>query len=1009
MKKALYPLLFLASLLGAETIDLTGRAWEFTPGREFPGATGEMTSAGEGAGRVITVTSDFTQGGNYTGILLRPEPPLNLRSLEFDIVSPAKHVAVQVTDSRDQTFVRFLPLSGAPDARQRITIDRFFVPGERTASRWGGPNDGVVRPPFKMILLRTLKSSYGDVSKPRSIHFSAIRGEAGEAPAKVAPTARVIDPARLVTAPGGEAVPFQLNGPWDGEKAAYQLYDYAGKEIATGEVAIKNGRFELPVPVKEGFYEYRLPLFNLTAGMVALPPFAGERDDFFAIDAAMSVFPVYKDVRLAEAYLAILKHAGIGHVRERLIWREVEKEAQGNFRFDVYNSDGLRKLAAKYDQKVLDVFHDAPLWSGATHARQAAGFYPFPRDLVRTAASWAAIGERWSPYWDGLEIWNEPEIAFGATLPGDQVGALQRAISYEFAARNIPTPVISGVFTGSVVNDRMMRLYLGNGLLADADRFSFHCYASAGRMQRLVADFRHALRGDAKANIPFLITECGMPWPVGTPRAGLNEDLDSGMHIAMKAVEAKANGVAMYYPFILQFYEEHAKNFGMMDKFHTPMRSLAAYFQTVRLLSGYRYAGDLPAVAGGQLSRVFAKGNSALLVVYTGNQRTAVTLPQLPLEALGADGRKLAPAREYLERDGMLYFRFGLAALKPHLKSDTEAMRLLELAESWKPQPRLAKPVVPQYDFDRPSTTWTLYGYMYNDPAQALFPVVYNNLSGAPLTVKPELTLPPGVKLLEAPPATLTLPPKSRTEIRFSLDLSGGYAKAPELDIVLRDQAGNADQLLIGVRNWNLEVAEAAAGLNSARPQNFAAVPADWIRLDSPERWKKWEGGHLPNIRAAFQFSYSPDTLQLLVLVEDRKFHQPNTIDQAWRADSIQIGLQTLSKDGERKHPFTEITAAQTPQGPKIYLHSSENAPFKQRGELKTSTLEFKPTPEGMLYLIQLDTKELSLPTLTPETRLGAALLVNSSEGKQRDGYLHWGDGIGENKNPREFNVIKLR
>lgn len=75
--------------------------------------------------------------------------------------------------------------------------------------------------------------------------------------------------------------------------------------------------------------------------------------------------------------------------------------------------------------------------------------------------------------------------------------------------------------------------------------------------------------------------------------------------------------------------------------------------------------------------------------------------------------------------------------------------------------------------------------------------------------------------------------------------------------------SGHAGPLLIGVRHWNFEKTVARPGLKDSVPANVAAAGEGWIRLDDPTRWKKWKGGHVPNIRAAFRADYSPQTLRI--------------------------------------------------------------------------------------------------------------------------------------------------
>lgn len=264
--------------------------------------------------------------------------------------------------------------------------------------------------------------------------------------------------------------------------------------------------------------------------MVILPPYSGERDPFFAMDAACSVFGLYRDEALASAYFRILGYGGISVIRERLLWNQLEPAEPGKYQWQFGgNAETLRKLAKEHKLKVLELFHDAPAALGAVGDRTKSGCYPFPRNLVGTAESWRTIGKRWNPYWTALEVWNEPEISFGGELPGDQLGSLQRTVSYAFSSGAIDTPLVGGVFTGFLLNERMMRLYLGNGLLDDSDIASFHSYAprrpcrprsrssanSSGTNRK-----RRYRSGSPSADGPGRAEPTAPEWPTTSPRPG---------------------------------------------------------------------------------------------------------------------------------------------------------------------------------------------------------------------------------------------------------------------------------------------------------------------------------------------------------------------------------------------------------------------------------------------------------------------------------------------------------
>jgi hypothetical protein len=173
----------------------------------------------------------------------------------------------------------------------------------------------------------------------------------------------------------------------------------------------------------------------------------------------------------------------------------------------------------------------------------------------------------------------------------------------------------------------------------------------------------------------------------------------------MQAVEARACGVARFFPFVYVDYSEHddSRHFGMLDRNGSPLRMLAASAQAGRALAGMEYAGDIPAtlVPGAERIRVFMptgakpahESDQALVVVYTGKVAAGaeVTLPFGALAAQGIDGRSLpllplkAGAKKAPAGDGLVYLRVARASLADSLKTDTEAMRLWRLGKATAP------------------------------------------------------------------------------------------------------------------------------------------------------------------------------------------------------------------------------------------------------------------------------------------------------------------------------------
>ena len=156
-------------------------------------------------------------------------------------------------------------------------------------------------------------------------------------------------------------------------------------------------------------------------------------------------------------------------VRERLSWGAINS-AQQHWNWEDGNRyETLRRFYRSNGVPILEMAHDSPAWLGRVEK--------YPRDLVATGASWAEIAPRWGSAWGGMEIWNEPDIAFGGNLPADQYVALAKTLSHAVSQASIQTPLVGGVMA---LPNRDFRESCGrSGLLDRVDAFSFHNYDKA--------------------------------------------------------------------------------------------------------------------------------------------------------------------------------------------------------------------------------------------------------------------------------------------------------------------------------------------------------------------------------------------------------------------------------------------------------------------------------------------------------------------------------------------------
>jgi hypothetical protein len=163
--------------------------------------------------------------------------------------------------------------------------------------------------------------------------------------------------------------------------------------------------------------------------------------------------------------------------------------------------------------------------------------------------------------------------------------------------------------------------------------------------------------------------------------------------------------VTRYFAFVYPFYEERDNNFGMMGRYGTPLRSMAAYVHLTSILSHKDYLGDLVCDDSSVLrSRVFGDDREAVAVLYRGQpDRSATVKLALPaLRIAGLDGRSLEPADDGSVPipDGLVYVWLDRQKLREHLLTDTTAMRLWTTAKEPRPKRGVISPLVMRFEWD---------------------------------------------------------------------------------------------------------------------------------------------------------------------------------------------------------------------------------------------------------------------------------------------------------------------
>ena len=574
-----------------------------------------------------------------------------------------------------------------------------------------------------------------------------------------------------------------------GVKYAVKTTD--GKLFYEGDGAVNNGRLEIQTTIPQGYFELELLESGQTFGIASQPAFVSDvansssdqrsssrpLDRFFAIDSASTW--LVRDDKTREALIRNAKRIGIATYRERLNWGRIEPQ-KNSFHFDGdSHSEILRKLAFKYDLPILELFHSAPDWTGRIGT--------FPEDLIETARSWNVIGRRWSPFWNSIEVWNEPDISFSGNLPADQYVPVLKTVAQEFQREGIETPIVGGVI--AVFQNEFMNSFAQNGGLDACDIFSFHTYCRAPQMATVCLRYHDWLVKNGAAWKPVWLTECGRPWKRGTDRPNREADLESAIDVVEKGVVAKALGIDSYFPFVYVYYDENDNNFGMCDKNNAPLRSIAGYARMIYLLSGRECIGSWK-VDGVDDSLLFvdSENREKTAVLYASHRQEGRSV-KLPCRVAFAE--RITGEAVFQDESGELDFTDGFLFVRlpegyePELNEASavdEARNLRrEARESHGVENRRNYDLVTRFDFDPKVVSVTANGYSLVDPevkeintniSVFNFSTEERTLTLSAEAWSNELEIAKPIELFSQQSASANVPSRGRTTISFKTDVA---------------------------------------------------------------------------------------------------------------------------------------------------------------------------------------------------------------------------------------------
>lgn len=309
------------------------------------------------------------------------------------------------------------------------------------------------------------------------------------------------------------------------------------------------------------------------------------RDPRFGLDAALSWYGGNdKEIGLA---LDLMKKAGVGSVRDRLSWAQVNPH-RGQFEWGRYLDVSRMTSAAGFD--VATVFHDSPAWTRPDDHDVLRNDKkpPIVNDAVREFG--VRFSEDMGPFVKYIEYWNEQNSDFFRGVPFQYASGLKEfASGLKESGSNVS--VLLGAPTGPA-GAFFNELY-SNNVSGFVDGVSIHYYQNPEKFHSFYSEafLNGYLRYSSEAPASW-VTETGAPVFLDESGAFFKSEIDQSVYLAKAFVELLSSGQErVFYFFLRDLIEPEFGIWGILRRDFSPRPAYVTLGSLTRHLSGAGFAG----------------------------------------------------------------------------------------------------------------------------------------------------------------------------------------------------------------------------------------------------------------------------------------------------------------------------------------------------------------------------------------------------------------------------------
>ncbi|MFQ6133684.1 MAG: hypothetical protein ACE5R4_16705, partial [Armatimonadota bacterium] len=415
-----------------------------------------------------------------------------------------------------------------------------------------------------------------------------------------------------------------------GEAVAYEVLDYYGETVAEGEADVKEGSARIVLGrLAPGHYRLRSWADTASRTEGSLRSAGGEAATSFAVVRSRGRGRPSERVAVdgATAWLCqpeqwepvaeMLRRAGIGWVRERLSWGQVQPKPGRRDGFEWGKYDTVADAFEREGVRVYQIFHDSPGW---THPDNRETRCP---DDLRTVYRFAkAAGKAFAGRIVAWEPWNEPDIQPFWHELADRYAGVQKAAYLGFKAADPDLPVLSCSLCAGASGFAHNLFECG---IADYyDIFNYHIYAAPKDYPHIIKAYLDLAGQYGCGDRPAWLTEAGIRLKHEGEGLTWESQQRQAEFAAQSVAISLASGTDRHFFFVLPHYPERGTQFGSLHADLSPRPGFVAVAAAADILGEAKYLGRYE--LEGCQAHAFDSGRQVVLAVWAEEERE-VSLP----------------------------------------------------------------------------------------------------------------------------------------------------------------------------------------------------------------------------------------------------------------------------------------------------------------------------------------------------------------------------------------------